>query len=49
MAGLEPKSARFKVFDAVVGRRYFTRWLEESLEGMRRAARERSAPARDAG
>ena len=41
VAGLEPKSVRFKVFDSVMGRRYFTRWLEESLEGMKRAARER--------
>jgi carbon monoxide dehydrogenase subunit G len=43
-AGLDPQSMRFKVFDTVMGRRYFTRWLEESLEGMRKAARER-APA----
>ena len=37
-AGMEPKSVRFRLFDTVMGRRYFTRWLEQSLEGMRRAA-----------
>jgi hypothetical protein len=49
VAGLAPQSIRFKVFDSVMGKRYFTRWLEESLEGMRRAARERDVPARGAG
>jgi hypothetical protein len=44
--GLDPKSFRFKVFDVVAGKRYFTRWLEQSLEAMRRAATEPAdAPA----
>jgi uncharacterized protein YndB with AHSA1/START domain len=42
-AGMEPKTARFKVFDAVAGRRYFDRWLEKSLDAMREVAVERSA------
>ena len=37
-AGMDPKSLRFKLFDTVAGRRYFARWLEESLEAMGRAA-----------
>jgi|SRR5689334_18965632 carbon monoxide dehydrogenase subunit G len=47
-AGMEPRAMKFKVFDTVMGKRYFTRWLEESLEGMRRAAGERET-AREAG
>lgn len=38
--GLDPKSARARAFDVVAGRRYFRRWLEQSIEGLRRAARE---------
>jgi hypothetical protein len=42
VAGLEAKSPQYKVFDAVAGRRYFTRWLETSLEALRRVATERA-------
>ena len=38
--GLDPKSARTRVFDMVAGKRYFRRWLDESIEGLRRAAHE---------
>ena len=41
--GLDPKGARTRVFDVVAGRRYFRRWLEQSIEGLRRAAREEVA------
>jgi hypothetical protein len=39
--GLDPKTARARVFDVVAGRRYFRQWLEQSLEALRHAARER--------
>jgi hypothetical protein len=38
--GLDPKNAKTRVFDAVAGRRYFRHWLDQSIEGLRRAARE---------
>ena len=41
--GMEPPSARMKLFDAVAGKRYFRRWLEQSLEAMQRVALERAA------
>jgi hypothetical protein len=37
------RAARLKVFDAVAGKRYFRRWLEQSLDAMERVARERAA------
>jgi uncharacterized protein YndB with AHSA1/START domain len=55
--GIEPVGTRMRVFDLVAGRRYFRRWLEQSLEAMESAAvrggtgstgahsRERIAPA----
>jgi uncharacterized protein YndB with AHSA1/START domain len=43
--GMEPKTAGVRVFDAVAGRMYFRRWLEQSLDALRSAAgRARSAP-----
>lgn len=41
--GMEPKTLGFRVFDAVAGKRYFTRWLEKSLEAMREVATRRDA------
>jgi len=41
--GMEPPTARMKVFDAIAGKRYFRRWLEQSLDAMQRVARERAA------
>jgi len=38
--GLDPKTAATRVFDVVAGRRYFRSWLDQSIEGLRRAARE---------
>lgn len=36
--GMEPQNTRMRVFDAIAGRRYFRRWLEQSLEAMQRVA-----------
>jgi uncharacterized protein YndB with AHSA1/START domain len=33
--GMQPKSAGDKVFDAVLGRVYFRRWLDQSLDALR--------------
>jgi uncharacterized protein YndB with AHSA1/START domain len=33
--GMQPKSTGDKVFDAVFGRVYFRRWLDESLDALR--------------
>lgn len=40
--GMEPPTARMKIFDAVAGKRYFRRWLEQSLDAMQRVARQRT-------
>ena len=42
--GMQPKHVGQKVFDAVAGRRYFTRWLDQSIDALRGIAG-RSAPA----
>jgi uncharacterized protein YndB with AHSA1/START domain len=41
--GVDPKSVSTRVFDMVAGRRYFRHWLEQSLDGLRAAAREEVA------
>jgi Polyketide cyclase / dehydrase and lipid transport len=41
--GLDPKTARTRVFDVVAGRRYFRQWLQQSIEALRVAANERAA------
>jgi len=41
--GMEPLTARTKIFDAIAGKRYFRRWLEQSLDAMQHAASERAA------
>jgi uncharacterized protein YndB with AHSA1/START domain len=33
--GMQPKSRGDKVFDAVMGRMYFRRWLDQSLDALR--------------
>jgi uncharacterized protein YndB with AHSA1/START domain len=40
--GMDPDGLANRVFDAVAGRRYFRRWLEQSLDAMDRAAVERA-------
>lgn len=37
--GMEPRSVGNRVFDAVAGRMYFRRWLEQSLDALSSAAR----------
>ena len=44
--GMDPQTAGTRVFDAVAGKRYFRRWVVQSLEGLKRAASEPSAAAR---
>jgi hypothetical protein len=41
--GLDPQRVGLRVFDMVAGRRYFRRWLEQSIEGLRRASSERAS------
>jgi uncharacterized protein YndB with AHSA1/START domain len=41
--GMDPAGIAYKVFDATAGRVYFRRWIEESLEALKRKA---SEPAR---
>ena len=43
--GMQPKQVGLRVFDAVLGRRYFTRWLDQSIDALRRVAG-RPTPAR---
>jgi hypothetical protein len=39
--GMQPKTTGDKVFDVVLGRHYFRRWLDQSLDALRRAAAKR--------
>jgi uncharacterized protein YndB with AHSA1/START domain len=41
--GMEPGKLAYKVFDAVMGKRYFDRWLSQTVEGLERAASSRTA------
>ena len=38
--GIEPLTARTRVFDAIAGKRFFRRWLEQSLEAMQTVAKD---------
>ena len=38
--GMEPASLPYRLFDAATGRRYFRRWLEESLDALARRVSE---------
>lgn len=38
--GSEPKKPELKVFDVIAGKRYFRRWLEQSLDALQRVAAE---------
>ena len=43
--GMDPLNVRMRVFDAIAGKRYFRRWLEQSLEAMQAVAqREARSP-----
>jgi hypothetical protein len=36
--GMDPIGTRMRMFDAVAGKRYFRRWLEQSIDAMQRVA-----------
>lgn len=40
--GMDPQNTKMRIFDVVAGKRYFRRWLEQSLDAMERVARERA-------
>lgn len=40
--GVDPLTMKMRVFDVVAGKRFFRRWLEQSLDAMERVARDRS-------
>jgi hypothetical protein len=43
--GMEPRTVGTRVFDTVIGRMYFRRWIEQSIEALERVAeRPTSAP-----
>ena len=43
--GMQPKGVGNRVFDATAGRRYFRRWLDQSIDALRQVAgRRRPAP-----
>jgi hypothetical protein len=37
--GMEPRRLGDRLFDMAMGRRYFRRWSEQSLDALREAAR----------
>jgi Polyketide cyclase / dehydrase and lipid transport len=41
-AGMDPIGLQYRVFDAVAGRRYFSKWLQRSLEAMKQVASRRA-------
>ena len=41
--GMDPQGLANRMFDAVAGKRYFRRWLESALDGLREAAGEQHA------
>jgi hypothetical protein len=42
---MEAQNTRMRVFDAIAGKRYFRRWLEQSLDAMQRVAHEQAERA----
>ncbi|MDQ2940095.1 MAG: SRPBCC family protein [Actinomycetota bacterium] len=46
-AGMNPIGIRYKAFDAIAGGNYFRKWLDRSLEAMKRAATSRAPEAED--
>jgi len=43
--GMEPAHIQYKVFDLVAGKRFYRRWLEQSLASLRAAAERGPAPS----
>ena len=46
-AGMNPIGVRYKAFDTIAGGSYFRKWLDRSLEAMKRAATSRAPKAND--
>jgi hypothetical protein len=44
--GMDPLTMKMRVFDVVAGKRFFRRWLEQSLDAMQRVAHEQSQESR---
>jgi uncharacterized protein YndB with AHSA1/START domain len=44
--GIDPADLQHRVFDMVAGKRYFRRWLEQSVDGLRQASGASRAQAR---
>jgi uncharacterized protein YndB with AHSA1/START domain len=42
--GMDPTRASYRVFDLALGKLYFRRWLDQSLESLEEAAMETTAP-----
>jgi hypothetical protein len=40
--GMDPKTVGTRVFDWVAGKRYFRKWLEQSIDALKQAARARA-------
>ena len=47
--GMEPWKLQYRAFDMVAGKRYFSRWLEQSVEALEDAANKRAAQQAGAG
>ena len=43
--GMDPVRPRDRVIDFAVGKRFFRRWLDEAIDGLKRAAEERASKA----
>ena len=43
--GMEPHAVQHRVFDRIAGKRYYSRWLEQSVDALRVAAERAAAPA----
>lgn len=43
--GMDPLNTRMRLFDAIAGKRYFRRWLEQSLDAMQRVAHHQAESA----
>ena len=43
--GMDPENLRLRIFDATVGKLYFSRWLDKSLAALKQAAAHRRSRA----
>jgi uncharacterized protein YndB with AHSA1/START domain len=43
--GMDPTRASYRVFDLALGKLYFRRWLDQSLESLEEAATDTTAPS----